>query len=150
MGLSTMGAKWWTRFGRPCSGLSLVVRSSHEGSLCHFVMENHCMVAEQERVGHEKRTRRTGQDGSTSSDFTTEECSGMLRCRGGREKGRTGSSQWAQGSPRKEDVMISLLKMMRQPTEKKTQKGGRRPTKDTKRLGALGARDARGGKEPDA
>ena len=29
-----------------------------------------------------------------------------------------------QSPPRKEDVMISLLKMMRQPTEKKNQKGG--------------------------
>ena len=29
-----------------------------------------------------------------------------------------------QSLPRKEDMMISLLKMMRQPTEKKEQKGG--------------------------
>ena len=43
----------------------------------------------------------------------------------------------AQGPPRKEDVMISLLKMMRQPTEKKPQKGGGVPKKKPKDLGPL-------------
>ena len=39
-----------------------------------------------------------------------------------------------QGPPRKEDVMISLLKMMRQPTEKKPQKGGGAPKKKPRDL----------------
>ena len=43
------------------------------------------------------------------------------RCRGGRAKEKTGYSFWHKDRP--EDVTISLLKVMRQPSEKKTKKG---------------------------
>ena len=56
-------------------------------------------------------------DGSTNSDSTTEECSGTPRCRSGRAKGKDWIRLMAQGPLRKEDVTISLLTMMRQPTE---------------------------------
>ena len=66
-------------------------------------------------------------------------------------EGRDWIQLTAQGPPRKEDVTISLLKMVRQSTEKKPQKESGAPKKkETKRCGPRGTREARGGQETDA
>ena len=57
------------------------------------------MAVEQKCVVDPANDGSTHQDGSTHLVFTTEECSGTLRCRDGPEKGRTGYNLWHMDWP---------------------------------------------------
>ena len=76
------------------------------------------MVAEQERVDSGNETRWKHKFGFHNRGVQWD--TPMSKWAG---EGKDWIQLMAQGPPCKEDVAISLLKMMREPTEKKTEKG---------------------------
>ena len=101
--------------------------SGHEGLSIYSGMVNHVMVAEQKRTGHEKNppnvTRWKHKFGFHNRGVQWD--TPMSKWAG---EGEDWIQLLIQSPPRKEDVMISLLKMMRQPTEKKRESLGDRDT----------------------